>query len=110
MTESLRHARDDPLLSAIAPGFRDPLEATALVALRRLPEKAVKTSPGCRSRVKTSPRCRCRSPARFDRHASLERPVGELRAEHLLVELAHARLGDLLHERELVRQPPLGDA
>src|SRR5262249_20929812 len=38
--------------------------------------------------------------------APLEGSVCELAAEHLLVELADARLWDLVHERELVGQPP----
>src|SRR5205807_4896502 len=33
----------------------------------------------------------------------------ELRPEHLLVELAHRRLGDLGDELEALRQPPLGE-
>jgi len=32
-TDSLRHARDDPLLSGAAPAFRGPLEATTSVLM-----------------------------------------------------------------------------
>src|ERR1039457_789509 len=43
-------------------------------------------------------------------HTPLKRAVLQVGAQHLLVELADARLGDLRDERELVGQPPLGDA
>src|SRR2546423_12528516 len=42
-------------------------------------------------------------------HPALEAALVELAAEHFLVELADARLGHLVDERELVRDPPLGD-
>src|SRR5512145_1426299 len=45
----------------------------------------------------------------FCRGRGLELPLGELRPQDLLVELAHARLRDRLDEGELVREPPLGD-
>lgn len=40
----------------------------------------------------------------------LERPILQLRAQCLLVELADTRLWDLGDEGELIRQPPLRDA
>ncbi len=46
----------------------------------------------------------------LDRDASLQRALGELCPQDLLVELADARLGDLCHECELVGYPPFGDA
>src|SRR6202050_4662389 len=50
-----------------------------------------------------------RPPLSTDLHAALERSLREPAAQHLLVELADARLGDLRDEGELVGQPPFGD-
>src|SRR5258708_11642790 len=44
---------------------------------------------------------------RSELHAPLEAAAGQLPTQHLLVELADARLRDLSDEGELVRQPPL---
>src|SRR4051794_26401879 len=47
--------------------------------------------------------------AGFDGGPPRQVAFGELPAQHLLVELSHARLGDGLDERELVGDPPLRD-
>src|SRR3954471_6219843 len=47
--------------------------------------------------------------AGFDRGPACQLALGQPLAEHLLVELPHACLRHRLDERELVRDPPLGD-
>src|SRR5207247_1198599 len=60
---------------------------------------------------RAEPRRRAATPTARRRSRSLRRGVGvralELGAEDLLVELPHARLGDLVDELHPLRQPPL---
>ena len=87
-------------------GFRQPCR-WSLAWMRRLPACRARPAAGSGGIVpaKTSYLAACGAAA----PVRLERSLGELPAQHLLVELAHARLRDRLDEGELVRQPPLGD-